>query len=262
MGTTVEVLPPVDPVVATSVLAEVDNLINWKNNAVEKLERAGIRLSRHIADVSQCCYWMVRGFKSETKYVDKTFPNTREQYSILRRIGIELKEYPISLLEEIGVSKCQDLVRIKRKDGCIHTNWFIWARTESRDFFRRRVRAYMGNALPPAKFEDYEIIHLKVWLDTKPIVDRALEIAMKIGNCHSRSDAFCNIICPEFISTYNENDEISENNFHLEMITRHLDKLKMEHDPTVIDRLIGIIRVGLADKKDGDGTSKHQPLEE
>lgn len=252
MESPVEVLAPVNPVVANEVLAEVDNLIDWQKNASAKFERAGIRLSRLIADVSQQSYWMARGFKSEADYIAKTFPRSDSQYYIMRRVGMELREYPIEVLEEIGISKCQDLVRIKKKDGVIAPNWFIWAKTESRDIFRRRVRAYLGKALPPAEFEEDEIVHFRVWKDAKPVFNKAFEIGRRLaGNADSKSYVLNDIILPEFLSGFDEEGAslVTENNFHLMMIRRHIRHLKLQEDPTVFDRLIGDIKTGIAEHK-------------
>ena len=253
MEATVEILPPVNQVVAQETLAEVDNLINWKNNAASKIERAGIRLSRFIADVSTKQYWIVRGYKSEAEYISKTFPNSDSQYSILRRVGIDLREYPIGILEEIGISKCQDLVRIKRKDGIIDTNWFVIARTEKRDLFRKRVRAYVGKSLPPAEFEEDKIVHFRVWKSAEQVFDRAFEVGKRLaGDVDSKSYVLNDIILPEFLSGFDEHGAslISENNFHLMMIKRHIKHLEFKNDPTVFDRLIGEVRSGMAEKKE------------
>jgi hypothetical protein len=254
METPVEVLPPVNPVVAREVLTEVDNLIDWQKNASVKFERAGIRLSRLIADVSQQSYWIVRGYKSEADYITKTFPRSDSQYYILRRVGIELREYPITLLEEIGISKCQDLVRIKKKDNMIDTNWFVWAKTEPRDRFRKRVRAYVGKALPPSEFEEDEIVHFRVWKDAKQVFNRAFEVGRRLaGDVDSKSYVLNDIILPEFLSGFDEQGAslITENNFHLMMIRRHIGHLQYPNDPTVFDRLIGEVRNGISEKKEG-----------
>jgi hypothetical protein len=254
METPVEVLPPVNPVVAKGVLTEVDNLIDWQKNASQKFERAGIRLSRLIADVSQQSYWIVRGYSNEAEYAKKTFPRSESQYYILRRVGIELREYPIELLEEIGVSKCQDLVRLKKHDGVIRPNWFVLAKTETRDSFRRMVRAYIGKALPPAPSEpEDEIVRFKVWKDARPVFNRAFEIARHMaGDVDSKSHLLNNIILPEFLSGYDETGAslITENNFHLMMIRKHIKHLRYKNDPTVFDRLIGEVRNGIAEKKE------------
>ena len=254
MESPVEVLAPVNPVVANEVLAEVDNLIDWQKNASAKFERAEIRLSRLIADVSQQSYWMIRGFKSEADYITKTFPHSESQYYIMRRVGIDLREYQIEILEEIGISKCQDLVRVKKKDGIIAPNWFIWAKTESRDVFRKRVRAYVGKALPPAEFEEDEIVHFRVWKDAKQVFNKAFEIGRRMaGNADSKSYVLNDIILPEFLSGFDEEGAslITENGFHLMMIRRHIRHLKFQNDPTVFDRLIGEVRTGISEHKGG-----------
>jgi hypothetical protein len=253
METTVEVLPPVDTVVATDLLEKVDNLVNWKNSAVAKIQVAHVRMSRYIADIVTGSYWIVRGYANEAEYVAKTFAQSDSQYHILRRTGLELREYPLALLEEIGISKCQDLVRLKRRDGHIEMNWFVYAKTEKRDCFRARVRAYLGNLLLPAAVEEDEIVHFRVWRDAKPIFTRAFEIGKLLaGNNESKSYVLLGIILPEFLATYTEDGAslVSENNFHLSMIRRHINHLKLDNDATVLDRLIGEVRGGIADKKE------------
>lgn len=253
METPVELMPPVNPVVATGVLSEVDNIIDWKDAASVKFDRAGVRLSRLIAEVCANAYWTFRGYSSEVDYVKKTFSQSDSQYYILRRVGIELKEYPLSKLEKIGISKCQDLVRVKKHDGIIGPNWFIWAESESRDVFRRRVRVYLGPALPLAHTPEDWMLTLKIWVDAIPVVKKAFEIAaLYAGTNKSLSHLFVNFICPEWLSGVDETGArlSGHNNFCIMMVGRFIRILKIGIDETVIDRLLGEFRSALFDLKD------------
>jgi hypothetical protein len=243
MEVPVELMPPVDPGVAIEILNEVDQLVNYQRDATKKFEKSGIHLARRIGKISENAYWTFRGYMSEGDYVRKTFPQSDSQYYILRRVGIALKSYPMDLLEEIGISKCQDLVRIHNfTNGIIDPNWFVLAKTLKRDEFRKKVSVSLGKCLPAPSVEDGIIIHFKVWNDSIPVHNRAMEIAALLaGTNKSPSHLYNNIILPEFLSGYNEEGSalINENNFNLTLIRRAIKNLNEEGDPSVWDRLIG-----------------------
>jgi hypothetical protein len=253
METPVELMPPVNPVIANGVLKEVDNLIDWHQNAISKTEKAGIRLARLIADISQNGYWIVRGYTNEVEYIKTTFPQSESQYYILRRIGTTLRQYPVHLLEEIGISKCQDLVRIHNSNnGVIDPQWFMWAKIEKRNEFRRRVQTAIGKALPPAPDEGDLMVTFKVWKDAIPVYNKAFEIAALLaGTDKSKSHLFLNFILPEWLSGMDEDGArlMGDNNFNLMIIERAIANLNDEKDPTIWDRLIGKVRCGLEAKK-------------
>lgn len=255
MDDTEEILPPVNPVVAKNVLTEVDNIIDWKNTAVKKFEKAGIRLARLISDIVAHGYWTARGYKSEVDYVKNTFPQSESQYYILRRIGTTLKDYPTAILEEIGISKCQDLVRIYNYcGGMIGPQWWVWAKNESRDEFRRRVRSFVTKALPPAPNNDEDlIVHFKIWKEAIPIYNKSFEIAgILAGNTNSKSHLLCNFILPEWLSGMDEDGArlMGQNNFILTTIGKFIRSLDVENDDSVLDRLIGEIRSAISDLKE------------
>jgi hypothetical protein len=255
MENRVEVLPPVNPGLANGVLTQVDNLINWQNNASKSAEKAGIRLARFIGEISLNQYWIVRSYDSEADYIKATFPQSQSQYFIMRRVGITLKDYPIELLEEIGISKCQDLVRLHRYcNGVIDPNWFVWAKTEKRDEFRRRVQAFLGKALPAAHTEEDWMLVLKIWPDSIQMVQRAFEIAaLYAGTDKSNSHLFVNFMCPDWLSGNDEDgaSRVNDVAFNLMMIHRFILNLKpaINKDPSVIDRLIGKFRAAMEELK-------------
>jgi hypothetical protein len=240
----VEVLPPVHPVIARGALVEIDNLLDWQKNATVKAEKAGIRLSRLIADVALNQYWSARGIMSEKEYIAKTFPQSESQYYILKRIGSTLRVYPAEILEEIGVSKCQDLVRIHNHSGQIGANWFIWAKTESRDVFRKRVRVYLGKALPAPKENEDHFVTYKIWADAVPVVTRAQELSEMESGSDSKSHNYI-LREAEFCAGHNEcESRINTPTLAFKIIRCAILSLKklIENDTTIIERLIGVIR--------------------
>lgn len=251
--TAVEVLPPVNPVIARGVLIEVDDLLDWQKSAVTKAEKAGIRLARLVADVAANQYWIARGMISEKEYIEKTFPQSESQYYILKRIGTSLRLYPAQILEEIGVSKCQDLVRIQNHCGQIGANWFIWAKTEKRDDFRKRVRAYVGKALPAPREEEDRFITYKIWPEAAEVVTRAQELAALESGSDNKSHNYI-LREAEFCAGHNEEgSRINSGNLALKIIRCCILSLKRFHetDPTLLDRLIGVIRSAIEDLKEG-----------
>lgn len=260
METPVEVLPPVNPVVARGVLIEIDSLIEWQKSAVSKAEKAGIRLARLIASAAENQYWTTRGINSEKEYIQKTFPHSESQYYILKRVGGTLRMYPAAVLEEIGVSKCQDLVRIHNHCGDIGANWFIWAKTESRDAFRKRVRTYLCKALPAPKKDDDQFVGFKVWSSAVPVVNNALAVAANESGSESKSNNFI-LICAEFLAGHNEDgDRITNGNMALGVIKSAIMSMKklIKTDPVLLERLIGVIRSSLENIKEDDGSHQNQ----
>jgi hypothetical protein len=244
METKVEVLPAVDTAMATDVLEQVDSLVNWHQEATEKAEKAGIRLARLIADVAANSYWLARNCQSEAQYIDEIFPQSRAQYYSLRRTGTLLRPYPVNLLESLGISKCQDLVRIHvHCGGVIPNNFFAWAQEESRDDFRHRVRCYVGKALPAAPAEEDMMETFKIWKSAIPIFNKAFKIAgMEAGTDKSKSHLLI-LILADYLAGHNEDGpRVTENQFHMDMIAYHIENLNPDKDSSCIDRILSIIR--------------------
>lgn len=260
METPVEVLPPVNPIVARSVLLEVDSLINWQKNASAKAEKAGMRLARLVASVAENQYWIAVGMRSEKEYIEKTFPQSESQYYILKRVGGTLAQYPAEVLEEIGMSKCQDLVRIHNHCGIIGANWFLWAKSDKRDQFRIRVRAYIAKSLPPPKSEEDKLVGFKVWQSAVPVVNRAMEIAALESGSDSKSNNFV-LICADFLAGHNDDGpRVKSGNLALKVIRESILSLKdaCREDATILERLIGVFRTSIEELKDGNDSEAGQ----
>lgn len=245
-----ELLPPVNEAEANDILAQVDSLINWRKSAMESTERADIRMSRLIATVASQTYWIVRGYAGEEEYIKATFPWTRGYYYNLKTIGTTLMPYPVQMLEQIGISKCRDLVRIhKHCGGVIPQNWFLHAMKETRDDFKQRVKEYVTKCLPlprGAKEEDEGIVvSFKVWKSLIPVYNKAMEIAMLESGSTSRSNAFGNIL-GDYLSGHNEDGSRlkDQNQFNIDEIGRRIEDLNPLKDPTIYDRALGRIRSG------------------
>lgn len=244
-----EVLPAVDPAVASDVLSQIDELLHWRDAALEKSERAGIRLARLIADTSAHAYWTIR-FKSERDFIEQTFAQSRAQYYKLLSVGSAMREYPEALLESLGMSKCQDLARIRRHcGGVIPENWFLHAKSESRDAFRERVRQYCTKSLPagpqpkPNKFMTFSIPS-----DSVQVVNRAFHCAGLEAQSDVLSHLFV-LICAEYCAGHNEDGPRfrDENAFHIFCAGHHIRQLNERRDPAAADRMLAEIRQAFVD---------------
>ncbi len=249
-----EILPPVDIVAAETVLSQVDELLDWKKNAEDKAQRAGVRLARRLAIVAENTYWIARGCKGEEEYIEKCFPQSRPQYYRLKTIGSVLMPYPEQLLESIGVSKCYDLVRIHRHcGGVIPNNFFVHAKEETRDDFRKRVRVYIGRILPApnAGDDEYVLYTYKVWKSALPVVNKAFEMAALESGSNNKSNNFINI-CAEFCAGHNEegNRLGGQNQILINYIGAFIEMLDPRRDPSCQDRTLGRIRKGFEKLKE------------
>jgi hypothetical protein len=247
----VEIIPPINPVIATGVLSEIDSLIEWQRSAVNKAEKAGIRLARLIADVAANKYWETRGISTEKEYIKSRFPQSESQYYILKRIGSSLRMYPAVLLEEIGISKCQDLVRIQNHCGQIGANWFIWAKKERRDDFRKRVQIYVGKCLPAPKEEEGQFVTYRIWTDAVPVISRAQELSSLESGSENKSHNYI-LREAEFCAGHNEEgSRINSGTLALQIIKCAILSLRkfIKSDPSIIDRLIGVIRSAIEELK-------------
>jgi hypothetical protein len=248
----VEVLPPLDRGAAEAALCLVDNLVKKQHELVDEADKSGMVLARLIAEVSGKGYWMVRGFDNEKDYIAEVFKGSRSQYYILKRIGDKLGKYPIKLLESIGMSKCQDLVRIHdHYNGTIPDNWFILAQEESRDSLREKVRACVGRALLTTGDQNL-YVNLKFPPEMQPAWRRATEMLMREAVSDKSISYIAYLLCVEFLSGHNEEGYRLDGMYGLtiDLIYVLMKSLKGCPDPTMPDRLIGKIREALEELKD------------
>lgn len=248
-----EVLPAINQMAAEEALALVDCLVKKQKDLIDEADKSSMKLARLIADVSNNGYWMIRGYKSEGTYIEDTFPGSRSQYYILKRVGDKLRPYPEAVLEEIGISKCQDLIRIHDHcGGAIPNEWFILAKEVPRDQFRLKVRAYVGKALPAPQEEEDLYVNLRIWPEAKPVWNLAMEImARECGSDKSVSHKAI-LMAAEIISGHNEEGQRVKGMYSMAINTIKLliTSMKGCPDPTVWDRLIGAVREGLEEAKE------------
>jgi len=222
-------------------------------DATSKAERAGIRLGRLLAQLHDHKYYLECGCDSEEDYIHKVFPQSRAQYYKLLTIGSALASYPVHQLEEYGISKCQDLVRIQRHSGgVIPENWFLHAKADDRDTFRRRVREHVtGKALPAGPEEEYQVIHFKIHGDDIMIINEALRIAA-LESGSAKSDGYnLKNICADFLAGHNEEGARLKNRdgMNLLIISRCTENLTFG-SPTCADRLISTVAAAVERAKE------------
>jgi len=249
----VVVLPPLDKGAARKALALVDNLIDRQKKLVDEADKSSMALAALVSEISSKGYWMARGYQNEKEYIEATFRGSRSQYYILKRVWDKLgSRYPTKLLETIGISKCQDLIRVQDHfNGMIPGNWIIWAQEEGRDKFRMRVRAQVGRALPPPEDNDLHI-NLKIWESAVPVWKKALEIAaLEAGTDKSVSHLII-LILGDYLAGHTEEGARlgGKYSFTISTVKELIKTLKGCPDHTVWDRLVGAIREAIEESKD------------
>jgi hypothetical protein len=270
-----------------SVLADIDAFLAWERGAVAKLEEGKMRLAALLVEAKQGEYWKARGILSEEDYIATTFPQSRSNYYALVAIGENLLPfYPRKLLEELGRSKCEDLCRVQRECGVIPENWFLHAKAEDKDVFRRRVRSYIAERHPPKQAEgsapgeparqprthpaearpeiEDEFFTFRIFGEGIGIVRRALEMArLMLGT--DKSYGYClEMICGDFCaSSWNDSDgrPLSKNGFLLMVIAHSVQQLDMGEEGCA-DRLISSIAMVLESQKTNGKEQSCRPQEE
>lgn len=250
---------------AESVLANIDRLIIWERNAVEKLETGWVRLASLLLEAKRGEYWKVRGMTSEEEYINAVFPDSRSNYFALIAIVENLTPHlPRELLESLGRSKCEDMVRIQRQCGLVPEKWILHAKQDSKRVFRRRVRDFVATFHKPQKtngqpesshpaerepeVED-EILKFRIFGNGILIVRRALDTArMMLGTDKSMGYLLENI-CADFCAgVYSPDEPMIGNGFRLMIIQHALES--MEWNEETANRLISMIAATLEKRKD------------
>jgi len=201
-----ELLPPIDENAAKETLAQVDRIVTMQRKLVDKVDKSSMELAPLVYEVSTKGYWMCRGHKSETEYIEKVFGGSRTQYYVLKRVWGCLGHLPRQLLQDIGVSKCNELVKVHEHNaGTIEDHWIEDAKKETRDVFREIVRAHITNKLlPPPDPVGTEFITIKIFPDQRAIWKKAMEIMSLESGSDKSISYLVHLLCVEFLSGHNE----------------------------------------------------------
>jgi hypothetical protein len=246
--------------VALSVLIAIDKLVKWQRETSAKYEKGLMRLAALLVEAKRGAYWTLRGYKSEEEYIRDIFPQSRANYYALIGIGEHLANYPRELLENLGRSKCEDLVRVQRHCGLIPENWFLHAQEDDKDTFRRRVRSFLtddtgdgskSQPKPDPKVEDH-FISFRIFGDDIITINRTFETMTKLVGSDRGLGFLFVLVCANFLSQFAEDGSghvMGKNQFILTTIKGFVEQLDFS-EAQVVDRLIGTIAAGV-DKNRG-----------
>lgn len=238
----------IDEVKANKVLEEIDNLLSDQKRTVKKLESDFVKLAALLREAKYGAYWTLRGYKGEEEYIRATFPQSRSQYYTLIGIAEHLKGYPPKLLEEIGRSKCEGLVRIQRTLGKIPQEWFDTAVKVNKDVFRRQVREFMEEKTgsiekPRDPQEEDHLMTFRLFGDSITVVKKAMDIIARMTGSEKNMGDRLTLLCANFLSQFNEDGSgnvVGQNSFLFETIKGLVKQINFLEDKAA-DRLIAII---------------------
>lgn len=232
-----------DPKRADDVLTEIDKLIDWKSRAEQKIEKGMMHLALYLLEAKQNAYWVRRGFKDETEWIKKSFPQSRSQYYYLIGIAEKLGHYPHEMLEDLGVAKCTALARVQKHFQNIPENYFLHAKAEDKDTFTRRVKSAISKDCSTETPDPKEEIHFRSYKFTGDQIFE-IETAMRILRMElgtDKSDSYAiHMLCVEYLSGVRDDGlgRIQDRNAYImQLIGRLYNQLDREQ-PGIYDRLI------------------------
>jgi hypothetical protein len=219
----------VDESRAGEVLAKIDQLLLWKSSAEAKVDRAMMKLANCLFEAKQNAYYVQRGYKDESDWINKIFPQSRTFYYVLIGIAKHLGHLPYPLLEDLGFHKCAALVRIKKHFGTVPENYILHAQNEDKETFIRRVRAELSDSCDGHEpKEEIQFQTFKFYGDGIFEVNEAIRSMQTIvGSDKSVSDCL-RLICVDFLSGSTEDGRgvvQGRNGYIRMMIGRLLDQL-------------------------------------
>lgn len=255
----------VDTSAAERTLAQVDEIKDWCLHTLKQLEKGFVRLASLLAVVRQHKYYLVRGFNSEEEYIAATFPKSRAQYFNYLKIGRDLcPYYPRELLEDVGMSKCLELIKVRNRDGLITEDWWQLAKDDSRDEFKVRVSNYLtGKEETPEAEVHY--VTFKLYDDQILVVNKAFDNMSKItGSEKSKTGEHLCLMCADFNGGYEENGVgrvMGKNGFILMSLGMLVSQIDY-NEKDIADRLVGTIAAGIERGRANTKERENNPITE
>lgn len=252
---------PEDPQKADSVLAEIDVLLAWRTETEKAAEGKMMRLSLLLLEAKRGAYWIRRGYQDEDEWIRKAFPQSRAQYYRLLTIAENLANYPHDMLERIGLSKCGEIVRIKRHFGYVPEPLMVQAENECRDDFQARVKVILtGQAAITAEKDECHFISFKLYGDSIATVHEALRIAGIKAESDKSSGHLIDLICIDYLSGYSDDGTghlQDRNGFLFPLVGRLLDQMDLKKEGAA-NRLVSMVVTRVEREKD-DGAQIQDP---
>ena len=124
--TEIEILPPLNQEAALQKKEEIDALLGQINTHELRLARSYARLGSALKEVKVQMYWMSYGYDRFSSYLEsiwKTIGKKRSQvYNILSVAEVLLPHIAEDKLEEIGISKANELRRLVNQGGRVESD--------------------------------------------------------------------------------------------------------------------------------------------
>lgn len=238
---------------AEVVLRNVEQELNAVQNAMGTLEKSFARLAILLVEVKRGALWSFKGYKNETEWIDKVFPQSPAQYYDLVKIGTQLQSLDIKTLEEIGRSKCGQLARIAaHNNGAVPQEWIEKALTQTSAEFKKSVKEYFGKKEQIQSEEDSgaakesikdQFITFRIFGDDIHIVHTAFERLAQLAGSEKSMGHRLGLLCADFLSEFDE-DGVGrlqgKNAYILRIISRLLDQLDLS-DEDVVNKIFGML---------------------
>lgn len=238
---------------AQQVLQEIDLLIIWKNKVEKEVEKKMMHLCLNLLESHRNRYWKIRGFEDESQYIASVFPHSRRYYYRLIEIGETLGHYDHKVLEEIGPSKCTDLVKVHKRFGAVPQNYFAHAIEEDRDTFHARVQAAISDDCTNGRVERQEVVFETLSFVGDQYFDytEALRIVQMETGIEKKTEAFC-MILRDFLSGYRDDGRgriQDKNAFIMGVIKRCYQQID-RGKPDIYKRLIAQLGTWIEEGRD------------
>lgn len=247
----------IDAARAEQVLREIDLILAWKKELEQKVEERMMRLCLDLLEVHHNKYWKIRGFDDETEYIEFVFPQSRRQYYKLIEIGTTLGHYDHKILEQIGPTKCGDLVKVHKRFGAVPYNYFAHALEEDTSAFHERVKSAVNrdvtdkrNSTEAVTFETLAFVGDQYFDFTE-----ALRVVKMETGIEKNTEAIC-MILRDFLSGYRDDGQgrlQNRNAFLLGVIRRCYSQID-RGQKGIYDRLVSQLATWVEEGRDDGGT--------
>ncbi len=192
--------PKLDEQRARFVLAKIDEILGWEQNAQRERDTKFVELGRYLCEVRAGQYWRVERLKSFDEFLERRFPESRRKAYYLMSIHEQLPREVRKDLKAIGWRKAAELAKVARHDqehfDC--APWVHKARSLPRQQFEDEVQKYLTGDSEPS-----ELIYFKLFRSQIPVIEQALETAARMLGS-DRSRGYClEMICADFLAGAN-----------------------------------------------------------
>ncbi len=189
--------PKLDEKRARFVLAKIDEILGWEQNAQRERDTKFVELGRYLCEVRAGQYWRLERLKSFDEFLERRFPESRRKAYYLMSIHEQLPKQVRNELKQVGWSKAAELAKVARREGeeFKSADWLHKAQAMPYHQFKDEVEKYLTGDSEPS-----ELIYFKLYRSQVPVVEQALETAARMLGS-DRSRGYClEMICADFLA--------------------------------------------------------------